>query len=476
MLNRVLAIFIGLALSLSSPVLAQTAGQAGGKAVPTSRGQVVLSFAPVVKQVAPAVVNIFTKRVVRQRSASPLFNDPFFKRFFGKDFGMLGVPRERIQSSLGSGVIVSPDGLIVTNFHVIKGSDEITVVLPDRREFAAALVLGDERTDLAVLRIEAGDVPLPSVEFRDSDEVQVGDLVLAIGNPFGVGQTVTSGIVSATARTQVGISDYAFFIQTDAAINPGNSGGALVTLDGRLLGINTAIFSRGGGSVGIGFAIPANMVRTVVASAARGSKIVRAWSGLIGQDLIQDLADGFGLSRPGGVVVNRLYPGGPAERAGVHTGDVVLAIDGKRVDDGNSLRYRIATRELGATAKLEVWRDRKRLRLDFPVVPAPETPPSDETELRGDQPLAGAVIANLSPALAEERDLRGVWEGVIVTKIARGSPANRLRFAPGDMLIAVNDYQVKDVAGLVAELERPATRWLISFSRDGQVRRVEFNR
>ena len=472
--NRVLAVLV--CLLLSGPVLAQAAGQGGDKALPENRGQVELSFAPVVKQVAPAVVNIFSKRVVRQRAVSPLFNDPFFKRFFGEDFGMLGVPRERIQSSLGSGVIVSPDGLIVTNHHVIQGSDEIKVVLADRREFDATLVLGDERTDLAVLRIDAGASELPNVEFRDSDDVEVGDLVLAIGNPFGVGQTVTSGIVSATARTQVGISDYSFFVQTDAAINPGNSGGALVTLDGKLLGINTAIFSRGGGSIGIGFAIPSNMVRTVVASAARGGEIVRAWSGLIGQDLTQDLAEGFGLSRPGGVVVSRIYPGGPADQAGVRSGDIVLAVDGKQVDDGTSLRFRIATRELGTSTKLDVWRDRERLTLDFPVTPAPETPPRNETTLSGAHPLAGALVANLSPALAEERDLPGAWEGVIITNIARGSTANRLRFAPGDALIAVNDHQVTDVAGLAAELERPTTRWRISLSRDGQVRRVEFNR
>ncbi|MHA1600259.1 MAG: Do family serine endopeptidase, partial [Alphaproteobacteria bacterium] len=438
--------------------------------------QVELSFAPVVKQVAPAVVNIFSKRVVRQRAVSPLFNDPFFKRFFGEDFGMLGVPRERIQSSLGSGVIVSSDGLVVTNHHVIQGADQIKVVLADRREFAANLVLDDERTDLAVLRIDAITGELPHLEFRDSDDVEVGDLVLAIGNPFGVGQTVTSGIVSATARTQAGISDYSFFVQTDAAINPGNSGGALVTLDGKLLGINTAIFSRGGGSIGIGFAIPSNMVRTVVASAVRGSEIVRAWSGMIGQDLTQDLAEGFGLPRPAGVVVSRIYPGGPADRANIRKGDIVLAVDGKQVDDQISLRFRIATRELGTTAKLDVWRDRKRLTLDFPVVPAPEIPLRHETRLDGDHPLAGAVIVNLSPALAEDRDMPGAWEGVIITDIARGSTANRLRFAPGDMLLAVNDYQVHDVAGLAAELERPTARWRISLSRDGQVRRVEFNR
>ena len=473
MRNRVLVFLTCLLLPLSGPVLAQTAAD---KSVPSSRVQVELSFAPVVKQVAPAVVNIFSKKVVRQRAVSPLFNDPFFKRFFGEDFGMLGVPRERIQSSLGSGVIVSPDGLIVTNFHVIQGADKIKVVLADRREFDSILVLGDERTDLAVLRIDAGAGDLPNVEFRDSDDVEVGDLVLAIGNPFGVGQTVTSGIVSATARTQAGISDYSFFVQTDAAINPGNSGGALVTLDGKLLGINTAIFSRGGGSIGIGFAIPSNMVRTVVASAVRGGEIVRAWSGLIGQDLTQDLAEGFGLSRPAGVVVSRIYPGGPADRAGVHSGDIVLAVDGKQVDDGTSLRFRIATRELGTSTKLDVWRDRERLSLHFPVVPAPETPPRNETALSGGHPLAGAVVANLSPALAEERDLPGAWEGVIITDIARGSSANRLRFAPGDVLITVNDHQVTDVAGLAAELERATTRWRISLSRDGQVRRVEFNR
>jgi Do/DeqQ family serine protease len=471
--NRALAAFVCLVLSLAGPALAQTGGTV---TVPESRGQIELSFAPVVKRVAPAVVNIFSKRVVRERAVSSLFNDPFFKRFFGEDFGMQGVPRERIQNSLGSGVIVSADGLIVTNHHVIEGSDEITVVLTDRREFAATLVLDDERTDLAVLRIAAGNEGLPHVEFRDSDTVEVGDLVLAIGNPFGVGQTVTSGIVSAMARTHVGISDFSFFIQTDAAINPGNSGGALVTLDGKLLGINTAIFSRGGGSVGIGFAIPANMVRTVVASAESGGQIVRAWTGLVGQALTQDLAEGFGLDRPGGVVVNRLYPNGPADKAGLVKGDVILAIDGKPVEDEESLRFRFATRELGGIAKVEIWRDRRRQSVNFPVVQAPETPPRDETTLRGDQPLAGAVVANLSPALAEEKDLPGAWEGVIITKIARGSPAHRLRFAPGDILLAIGDFQVKDVAGLAAELARPATSWRIMFNRGGQVRRVEFNR
>ncbi len=443
--------------------------------VPESPAQITLSFAPVVKKVAPAVVNIFAERIVRRRSASPFFNDPFFQRFFGEDFGLFGVPRERVENSLGSGVIVSKDGLVVTNHHVIKGAAQITVVLADRREFPAEIVLDDQRTDLAVLRIDPGAESLPHVEFRDSDQVEVGDLVLAIGNPFGVGQTVTSGIVSATARTQIGISDYSFFIQTDAAVNPGNSGGALVTLDGKLLGINTAIFSKSGGSVGIGFAIPSNMVKTVVASAVRGGAVIRAWSGLIGQTLSQDLAEGFGLQRPGGVVVGRIYPGGPAERAGIVLGDVILSLDGQPVEDAQALRFRIATGDLGGSARIEVWRDRRRIRLDFPFTAASETPPRDATALRGEQPLAGAVVANLSPALAEELDLAGTWEGVIVIRVAVRSPAHRIGFQPGDLILAVNRYEVEDVAGLVRELRRPARSWRINFSRDGRARHVEVN-
>ena len=265
-------------------VFAAAVGPASaGKALPTSRGEVELSFAPLVKTAAPAVVNIYTRKVVRTRRLAPLFDDPFFRRFFGDKFGFgNGRPRQRIQNSLGSGVIVAGEGIVVTNRHVIEGADQITVVLADRREFDATIVGSDDRTDLAVLRIDAGVDSLPSLDLRDSDTLEVGDLVLAIGNPFGVGQTVTSGIVSALARTQVGISDLNFFIQTDAAINPGNSGGALVTMDGKLAGINSAIFSKSGGSHGIGFAIPANMVRSVVAGLAEGRRLVRPWLGAWG--------------------------------------------------------------------------------------------------------------------------------------------------------------------------------------------------
>ena len=233
------------------------------KNVPNSQAEIKLSFAPLVKKVAPAVVNIFTRKTVTQRSFSPLFDDPFFRRFFGGQLRKSPKSRKKVQNSLGSGVIVKSDGIVITNHHVIKGAEEITVVLSDRREFGAEIIVSDKRTDLAILKIRELNDELPFLALRDSDDLEVGDLVLAIGNPFGVGQTVTSGIVSALARTQVGINDLNFFIQTDAAINPGNSGGALVSLDGKLVGINSAIYSKGGGSVGIGFAIPTNMVRTV---------------------------------------------------------------------------------------------------------------------------------------------------------------------------------------------------------------------
>jgi serine protease Do len=441
--------------------------------VPQSQAQITLSFAPVVRQVAPAVVNIYAKRVVEEQSGlSPLFSDPLLKRFFGDNFGFFGMPRERVQNSLGSGVIVSPDGLVVTNFHVIKGASEIRVVLADRREFPAKLVLGDEHADLSVLRIDDGG-DLPFVEFKDSDAVEVGDLVLAIGNPFGVGQTVTSGIISALARTQAGISDYSFFIQTDAAINPGNSGGALVTLDGKLIGINTAIFSRSGGSIGIGFAIPANMVRTVVASAEHGGRIMRPWSGIVGQTISADLAEGFGLTRPGGVVVSKVHPDGPAGRAGVKKGDIILSIDGLPVDDVEALRYRVATRELGKHVPVEILRDHHAATLDMDMETAPETPPREETLLDGNHPLAGAKVANLSPALSEELDMSGVWEGVVLLAVERGSPAHRLGFRPGDVMLKVNETEIKEVRQLKAAVQEPSGRWVITFSRKGRSRTVE---
>jgi serine protease Do len=446
------------------------AAWAQDKVIPSSRAEIVLSFAPVVKQVAPAVVNIYAQRIVRQRAISPLFDDPFFRRFFGDSFG---TERQEVQNSLGSGVIVDESGLVVTNHHVVAGASEITVVLSDRREFAAELVVDDERSDLAVLRIDSAGEKLPVVALKDSDQAQVGDLVLAIGNPFGVGQTVTSGIVSALARTQVDISDFNSFIQTDAAINPGNSGGALVTLDGKLIGINTAIYSRSGGSIGIGFAVPSNMVRTVIASARSGGEIMRPWLGLFGQAVTADLAEGVGLDRPRGVIVSQIYPGGPADQAGLKLGDVIVSVDGRPVHDMDALVFRIATRELGGTATLEVWRERHALTLTLPLAVAPETPPRNITQLLERHPLAGATVANLSPALAEELDLSGAWRGVIVIEIVRASAAHRFGFRAGDLIVAVNEREVTRVSELKEALGRASGRWSITFSRDGRLRSVD---
>ena len=458
-------------------VLAATAAPAAAqqRSVPESREAVMLSFAPVVKKAAPAVVNILTKRKVTQKNpVSSLLDDPFFRRFFGENFGGER-RREREQSSLGSGVIVAGEGFIVTNEHVIKGATEIKVVLADRREFEAEVVLTDERTDLAVLRVDPGGAELPTIELRDSDDVEVGDLVLALGNPFGVGQTVTSGIVSALARTQVGITDFSFFIQTDAAINPGNSGGALVTLDGRLIGINTAIYSRSGGSIGIGFAIPADMVRTVVESARNGRALVRAWGGLAGQDLTSELAEGLRLERPGGVVISDVYEGGPADRAGIDAGDVIVAVDDQPVNDLRSLRYRIATGALSDSLDVEVLRKGELLSAELPLEPPPESPPRNEVRLLGHHPLGGAFIASLSPALAEELDMPDNWNGVVLTRVQRGTPAGRVGFRPRDIIISVNGQSFERSTDLAAALDRISGRWQITFKRDGKIRKVDFS-
>jgi serine protease Do len=435
----------------------------------------MLSFAPVVKKAAPAVVNIFAKRKVEQeRRALSLLDDPFFRRFFGDGFGD-PERREREQSSLGSGVIVAEEGFIVTNEHVIEGATEIKVVLSDRREFEAELVLADERTDLAVLRVDPGGEALPSIELRDSDDVEVGDLVLALGNPFGVGQTVTSGIVSALARTQVGITDFSFFIQTDAAINPGNSGGALVTMDGRLIGINTAIYSRSGGSIGIGFAIPANMVRTVVESARSGTALVRAWAGLAGQDLTSELAEGLRLDRPGGVLISDVYEDGPADRAGIAAGDVIVAVDDQPVNDLQSLRYRVATGALGDSLAIGMVRDGRMMTAELPLEPPPEAPPRNELRLLGHHPLGGAFVSSLSPALAEELDMPDAWSGVVITRVQRGTPAARVGFRARDVILSVNGQVFQRSGELAEALDRISDRWQIVYRRDGKVRRVEFS-
>ena len=352
---------------------------------------------------------------------------------------------------------------------MIDGADDIKVVLSDRREFAAEIVRDDEDTHLAVLQLQGLAEPLPHIDLGDSDELHVGDLVLAIGNPFGVGQTVTSGIVSALARSSVGITDFNFFIQTDAAINPGNSGGALLRMDGRLAGINTAIFSRSGGSQGIGFAVPANMVRTVIDSVGMAGRPCRPWLGASGQDVTAAIAEALGLPRPTGVVVAEIYPGGPADRAGLAPGDVVASVAGHDVVDLGGLRFRLATATLATEIEMTVLRDGRTRVLSLPVELAPAVPARDEIQLRGPQPLAGATVINLSPAAAEELGLDPFAQGIVVVDIAPGSPAARLGLRLLDTIVAVNGRQVADVASLAAMVAGRRGRWQVSIRRDGRV-------
>ncbi len=440
---------------------------AAEKVLPGSIAELALSFAPLVKKAAPAVVNIYATKAAQQFS-SPLFDDPFFRQFLGDVF-----PRDPVgpgQNSLGSGVIIRIDGLIVTNYHVVKDADAINVVLADRREFPAQVLRLDERTDLAVLKIDAAGERLPFLELMDSDEIEVGDLVLAIGNPFGVGQTVTSGIVSALGRTSVNISDFRSFIQTDAAINPGNSGGALVSMDGRLAGINTAIFTQSGTASGIGFAIPSNMVAVVIVGVTSGMPLIRPWLGARGQTVTAEIAESLGMRRPLGVLVNKVHPGGPADRAGIKLGDVIFAVGDHEVPDAEALQFRIATLAVGDRARLSIFRKGGELSVEVSLVAPPEVPRRNETLLDGSHPLSGATAANLSPALAEELSAVGVPDaGVIILDLRRGSPAALMRFAPGDIILAINDEKIETVADLELALREDHRDWRITVRRGSQL-------
>ncbi len=435
------------------------------KTVPRSRAEVRFSYAPIVKRAAPAVVNVYVRSRTRQQ-VSPFFNDPFFRRFFGQEFG---APSERVQNSLGSGVIVSPDGLVVTNNHVIQseGQADIKVALSDSREFPAKVILKDERTDLAVLRIQSTEKDFPYLTFGDSDALEVGDIVLAIGNPFGVGQTVTSGIVSALARTRVGISDYQFFIQTDAAINPGNSGGPLVDMDGHVVGINAEIYSRSGGSNGIGFAIPSNMVRVIVNSALRGGKVERPWLGAELQSMTPDIAHAVGLDRTAGALVSSVTDGSPAAKAGLKPGDVIIAVDGRDANDPQAVLYRFATKGVGSQAELSIERQSRVHKLTIDLVAAPETVPRDLTEIKGANPFSGATVGNLSPALAEEMSIEDT-SGVVVVETQAYSTARRVGLRPGDIIEKLNGSDVKSVKQLVELLKRGQRAWDLTVRRGGE--------
>ncbi len=433
-LGSIAAAFIGLAGGFAA-MTGVLAIPAAAQPLPSSRSDIPFTYAPLVKKVSPTVVNIYTTTTARVQRRLP--------------FPIPGVPPEgsRTQNSLGSGVLVKADGLIVTNAHVVKGADEIRIVLHDRREFDAKLVTQDDRYDLALLKIEDSAEKFPTVELRDSDSVEVGDVVLAIGNPFGLNQTVTQGIISAVARSAGGVNDSSFFLQTDAAINPGNSGGALVSLDGRLIGINTAIYSQTGGSVGIGFATPSNIVARLISTSETGGRIVRPWLGISMQRVTPDLAAGLNLPRPAGLIVKDVFPDGPGALAGFKRNDVIISMRDQPIDDEAGLRFRLATLSVGTKVPVKVVRAGKEVILEVPLAAPPENPARDKAVLDGRQPLSGATVMNLSPAVAEELGLVEWRPGVIVTQIQPGSYAARF-LRQGDMVTAINNQPVKTVADL----------------------------
>jgi len=441
----------------SIPDLAQPTRRA-----PSDPASMKASFSPVVKKAAPAVVNVASRRVVRQRV------DPFWDFFMGG-----GAPREQVQGSLGSGAIVRADGVIITNHHniegIVEGNGDITVQLADRREFPATVLLDDPRADLAVLKIDTKGERLPVMAIDDQEQLEVGDLVLALGNPFGVGQTVTNGIVSALARTDVGAADFGSYIQTDAAINPGNSGGPLVDMDGDLVGINTFIISRSGSSSGVGFAIPAAVVKQVVnAALGGGHSVVRPWLGVKGQPVTADIARSLGMAVPRGVLVAQVYPGSSADRAGLKEGDVILSIDGQAVNDEGGGAFAIGTHKVGDRVTMQIRRGERDQTLTVRAEAAPDTPARDERVIKGRNPFDGATVVNLSPAVAQDLGVDPfAGRGVLITRIGQGYALNA-GLRPGDFVREINGRPINSVADLNAAVAAQGRAWNVTIERQGQ--------
>ncbi|WP_454849114.1 DegQ family serine endoprotease [Rhizobium binxianense] len=455
--KRVVLPFFALLIALPLGAQAQDA-----KTVPESQMQMQLSFAPLVKQTSGAVVNVYAEKTVRRQS--PFAGDPFFEQFFGQQMPN----RSEKQSSLGSGVIVEANGTVVTNNHVIEGADDIKIALSDGREFPCKVVLRDDRVDLAVLKIDAKET-FPTLSIGNSDTLEVGDLVLAIGNPFGVGQTVTSGIVSALARNQVVRNEFGFFIQTDASINPGNSGGALMNMKGELIGINTAIFSRGGGSNGIGFAIPANLVKVFLASADAGVKsFERPYVGATFDPVTSEVADALGLDKARGALVSKVAAGAPAAKAGLKVGEIVTAVNGIPVEHPDALLYRLTTAGLGTSVNLTVMENGREQQLTLALDRAPETVPRDQRTIGGRTPFTGAVVENLSPRVADELRMPMDLTGVVVADVSADSPAARLGFEPKDIIVSINGAEVKTTSDLAEIADSDPGLWRVEIERDGQ--------
>ncbi len=413
-------------------------------------------FVKIAKSVTPAVVNISTSRIIKNNNSNNgqgfPFNDPLFRRFFGEGGESFqhrrGAPQapQRKEQSLGSGVIVSSDGLIVTNNHVIEDADEIKVFLEDKREFKATLVGRDKKSDIAVIRISA--TGLTTVPWGDSDNLQVGEYSVAVGNPFGLNQTVTMGIVSAIGRANVGIADYEDFIQTDAAINPGNSGGALVNIRGELIGINTAIFTRSGGYMGVGFAVPSNMVRSIMDSLVATGKVSRGWLGVSIQDITPALAKEFGLKDSKGALVTDIMPDSPAAKSDIKRGDVIVSFTGQEIDNSSDLRNRVARTRVGTKALVKIIRDKKEKEVSVTLSEQPkEMAQKGEESEKESSPASsyGITVHEITQEIADQFDLDPREKGVIVVQVESGSPAEESGFREGDIILEINRKMVSDL-------------------------------
>ncbi len=455
----VMRVFHVLAVALLAlPANAQTDSE---PRVPTSRAEIGLSFVPVVKQATPAVVNIYARRIVQARR-SPFQDDPFFGELF-RDFGNA---RPRVQNSLGSGVIVSADGYVVSNYHVVGQADDIRVVLNDRREYTARVLIGDEASDLAILKIDAVDMPY--LPLRDSGTVEVGELVLAIGNPFGVGQTVSSGIVSGLARSGTATGNgRGYFIQTDAPINPGNSGGALIDIAGRMIGINTSILTRSGGSNGIGFAIPAALVAAFLEQARDGkTAFERPWAGALGQPVDADLSEGLGMLRPEGVIITALHRASPLAEAGLAVGDVVIEVAGQPVNTPEEMLFHMSVQGLGETVEMVYLHEAARVQADVTLIAPPDDPPRDTHVLGNREVLGGLEVARINPAVTAELGLPLNKDGIVV--MTPGRLGQRVGLRPGDIIRRVDRIVLETPADLGPALLQAAPNVLLDVERGGR--------
>jgi serine protease Do len=430
-----------------------------------------VAFSDIVKAVSPTVVNISTTKIVK-RDFSPFSH--FFEGPFGEFFEPFRIPRKWKEQSLGSGVIVSPDGYILTNSHVVEKADEIKVTLYDKRDYKGKIIGSDPKTDIAVIKISTNN--LPAIKWGDSDRLQVGEFVLAFGNPYGLSHTVTMGIVSALGRANVGIADYEDFIQTDAAINPGNSGGPLVNIKGELVGINTAIFSKTGGYQGIGFAVPSNMAKSVMEQLIKKGKVTRGWLGVTIQNVTPELAREFSLKKPIGALVTEVFKGSPAEKAGLKRGDVIIEVNGKKIKDVETLRNLVAQSKVGGTIKLKVVRDGRTIFLNATVVELPKemaevAPKNPEESLFFEKnAIAGFSVMNLTREIAKQLGLSRNEKGVVIVRVEPYSAAEEAGLKKGDVIQEINKKRVrnlKDFNNIISHIRQGDTL-LLFINRSGK--------